>query len=200
MTGNRIDVHAHYLGGTVAQLINDAGVPMASNYKMPAQLTAEAALAHMDRHQIAAQILSTPWAATGSEPQGFATRFCRGINQECAQLIEKYPGRFGAFTAVPLDNAEAALAEIAHGLDELALDGVILTSNSLGRYFGHPFFEPILAELNRRRVPVFVHPSEPPHIDELGFGCPLRWWNSRSTPPAPSPTPSTAGCSNATRT
>jgi predicted TIM-barrel fold metal-dependent hydrolase len=49
---------------------------------------------------------------------------------------------------------------------------VVLTSNSRGRYFGHPELEPVLADLERRQTPVFVHPEDPPHIDELGFGRP----------------------------
>jgi predicted TIM-barrel fold metal-dependent hydrolase len=169
MTRDRIDVHAHYLGGTMGSLI-DSGVRLSGNYKMPVRWTSDEALAHMDRHEIATQILSTPWGGVGTaEDPEFATRFCRSANQECAELIAKYPDRFGAFTSVTLNNPEIALAEIAYGLDELGLDGVVLTSNSLSRYFGQPFYEPILADLNRRRIPVFVHPIDSPRIDELSF-------------------------------
>ena len=44
--------------------------------------------------------------------------------------------------------------------------------DSRGRYLGHPELEPVLAELERRQTPVFVHPEDCPHIDELGFGRP----------------------------
>lgn len=64
------------------------------------------------------------------------------------------------------------LAEIAYGLDVLGLDGVLLNSNSVGHYFGQPFYEPVLAELDRRQVPVLVHPTDCPHVDVLGFGRP----------------------------
>jgi 6-methylsalicylate decarboxylase len=172
MTRNRIDVHAHYLGGTMGNLI-DSGVRLIGNYKMPVRWTADEALAHMDRHEIAAQVLSTPWGGVGTaEDPEFAAQFCRSVNRECAELIAKFPDRFGAFASVPLNNPEIALAEIAYGLDELGLDGVVLTSNSLNRYFGEPFYEPILADLNRRHIPVFVHPINSPRIDELSFGRP----------------------------
>lgn len=48
----------------------------------------------------------------------------------------------------------------------------MLTANVLGRYFGDPSLEPVLAELARRGTPVFVHPVDCPHIDALGFGWP----------------------------
>lgn len=172
MSRDRIDVHAHYLGGTVEELFS-SGFTLAGGYKIGVSWSADATLAFMDRHEIAAQILSAPWPFAGTEADPyFAARFCRAVNHEYAELISKHPGRFGAFTAVPLDGPAVMLAEIAYGLDELGLDGVVLTSNSLGHYFGQSFYEPVLAELNRRQVPVFLHPTDCPHVDVLGFGRP----------------------------
>jgi predicted TIM-barrel fold metal-dependent hydrolase len=94
------------------------------------------------------------------------------INDGNAELIAKYPGRFGAFASLPADGPNEALAEIAYALDELGLDGVLLTSNVAGHYFGDPFLEPVLAELERRQVPVFVHPVDSPCVEVLGFGRP----------------------------
>lgn len=172
MPRDRIDVHAHYLGGTVEALFA-SGFTLAGGYRIPAGWTPEGALAFMDRHEIATQVLSAPWPFAGTEEDPeFARRFCRSVNREYAELIAAYPGRFGAFTAVPLDSPDAVLAEIAYGLDELGLDGVMLTSNSVGQYFGQPFYEPVLAELARREVPVFLHPTDCPHVDVLGLGRP----------------------------
>ncbi|ART67313.1 hypothetical protein BTO20_00685 [Mycobacterium dioxanotrophicus] len=46
----------------------------------------------------------------------------------------------------------------------------MLTSNVGGHYFGQPYLEPVLAELARREVPVFVHPTECREAAELNFG------------------------------
>jgi predicted TIM-barrel fold metal-dependent hydrolase len=137
------------------------------------QWTPEAALAYMDRQGIAAQVVSMPMAFTGfdDDPE-FGTRVCRMINEGNAELIASHPGRFGAFASLPADGPEQALAELAYALDELRLDGVVLTSNVAGHYFGDPFLEPVLAELERRQAPVFVHPVDSPCIDVLGFGRP----------------------------
>lgn len=94
------------------------------------------------------------------------------INEANAELIATYPDRFGAFASLPGDGPDQALAELGYALDELRLDGVVLTSNVAGHYFGDPFLDPVLAELERRQVPVFVHPVDSPCIEVLGFGRP----------------------------
>jgi predicted TIM-barrel fold metal-dependent hydrolase len=142
-------------------------------YRMSVRWTPDAALAYMDRHEIAAQLMSMPMTFAGLDGDpGFGTRLARIINEGHAELIAKNPGRFGAFASLPGDGPDEALAELGHAVDELQLDGVVLTSNVLGHYFGDPFLEPVLAELERREVPVFVHPTDCPHIDVLGFGRP----------------------------
>jgi predicted TIM-barrel fold metal-dependent hydrolase len=127
----------------------------------------------MDRQGIAAQVVSMPmaFAGTGDDPD-FGVRVCRMINEGHAELIAKHPGRFGGFASLPGDGPDQALTELAYALDELGLDGVVLTSNVAGHYFGDPFLEPVLAELELRQVPVFVHPVDSPCIEVLGFGRP----------------------------
>jgi predicted TIM-barrel fold metal-dependent hydrolase len=142
-------------------------------YRISVRWTPEAALAYMDRQEIAAQLMSLPISFAGADDDlDFGTRLARLVNEGHAELIAKHPGRFGAFATLPADGPDEALAEVAYALDELQLDGVVLTSNVLGRYFGDPSLEPVLGELARREVPVFVHPEDCPHIDVLGFGRP----------------------------
>ncbi len=168
---NRIDVHAHYTGGTVDETFR-SGFTLAGGFKMSARWSPQEASAYMDRQGIATQILSAPWTFTGTpDDPGFAQRWARQVNEEFAQLIEEYPGRFGAFAALPGDSAEAMLEELRYALDTLHLDGVMLNSNVAGRYLGEEWSEPLLAELDRRQVPVFLHPIDSPVIAEhLGFG------------------------------
>ncbi|GAA3226403.1 amidohydrolase family protein [Actinocorallia longicatena] len=171
MTARRIDVHSHYLGPAVAEMFA-SGFSLAGGYKIPARWSTEAALAFMDRHGIATQILSAPWSFRGTpEDPALATRFCRAVNEEYAELAEKHPGRFGAFASLPADDSASALAELRHALDVLHLDGVLLTSNAEGgHYLGGDHYEPILAEIHERGVPAFVHPRNPPCLDAVGFG------------------------------
>jgi predicted TIM-barrel fold metal-dependent hydrolase len=173
MASRRIDVHTHAISGDVGAAMAARGFKPTGGYTISVQWTPEAALAYMDRQHIAAQVVSMPMAFTGSDDDpDFGTRLCRMINEANAELIAKHPGRFGAFASLPADGPEQALTELAYALDELGLDGVVLTSNVEGHYFGDPFLEPVLAELERRQVPVFVHPVDSPCIEVLGFGRP----------------------------
>jgi len=173
MPGQRIDVHTHGVSDAAMMAIAGRGFRPTGGYRISVRWTPEEALAYMDRQEIAAQLMSLPmsFAGTDDDPD-FGTRLARLINEGHAELIAKHPGRFGAFATLPADGPDEALAELAYALDELRLDGVVLTSNVSGRYFGDPSLEPVLAELARREVPVFVHPEDCPHIDVLGFGRP----------------------------
>jgi predicted TIM-barrel fold metal-dependent hydrolase len=173
VSGHRIDIHTHAMPEAAMASVAATGFRPTGGYRISVQWTPDAALSYMDRQDIAAQVVSMPMSFGGTEDDpAFGVRLSRMINEGSAELIAKHPGRFGAFATLPGDGPDEALAELAYALDELRLDGVVLTSNVLGRYFGDPSLEPVLAELARREVPVFVHPTDCPHIDVLGFGRP----------------------------
>ncbi|GAA3309889.1 hypothetical protein GCM10020295_75630 [Streptomyces cinereospinus] len=54
----------------------------------------------------------------------------------------------------------------------LGSDGVTIETNAHGVYLGDPRLEPLLAELDRRRTPVFVHPTSPPNQEAVSLGRP----------------------------
>jgi predicted TIM-barrel fold metal-dependent hydrolase len=121
----------------------------------------EKSLAVMDESGIETAIvsLSLPGASfTGAaDPAALA----RQGNEYVARMIADYPGRFGAFASLPMLDAQAAMGEVEYALDTLKLDGVMLLSNVRGRYLGHADF-PLLAELDRRKAIVFLHPNHAP--------------------------------------
>jgi 6-methylsalicylate decarboxylase len=173
MASQRIDIHTHAMSDDAAAEVATKGFKITGGYKMSVRWTPDEALAYMDRRGIAAQVVSMPMAFAGSDDDPkFGTRLCRMINEGNAELIATHPGRFGAFASLPADGPDQALAELAYALEVLGLDGVVLTSNVRGHYFGDPFLEPVLDELERRQVPVFVHPEDSPCIEVLGFGRP----------------------------
>lgn len=178
MPAHRTDVHAHYFGGTVA---GPAGKQPAPGPRAP--WSAQATLEAMERTQTAVQILSVPFIPQ-SQNGGDARALARRINEELATVIEQHAKRFGGLACLPGDDPDAMLDELAYALDALRLDGVALTSNVAGRYLGAPWWQPLLAELDRRAVPVLVHPTSCPHATELALGR----HPSVIAPPCPDPT------------
>jgi predicted TIM-barrel fold metal-dependent hydrolase len=128
---NRIDVHAHFVPPGAAR-------PAAPNQNFLASpmptWTPEFALDFMDRHDIATQMLSLPIQAFREQ--------ARMLNEYGATMVKEHPGRFGLLAALPMDDIEATLSEIAFAFDKLHADGVIMVTNYGGNYLGNQKFEP----------------------------------------------------------
>lgn len=170
MNPGRIDVHSHYFGGLMARMLAQAP-PLPGGVTLD-DWTTESALAFMDRQGIAAQVLSVPLPFTHPIGEMQPAQVVHRLNEELAEVVRDNPDRFGAFASLPLSSSTAAVRELSHALDDLGLDGVVLPSNADGHYLGEEWFEPVLAELARREVATFVHPTDCPGIAALGFGRP----------------------------
>ena len=147
-----IDVHAHFaLPRSPDEL--DAGLRAmhAGCFLLPApfQWTEAAALAHMDRCGIDLQLLSNIPAKLAA---------LQASNDHGAQLVARRPHRFGLLAALPTDDCDAAMSEIARS-EALNADGFAVTCCYNGVYLGDPRLAPVWAELDRRGASVFIHPN-----------------------------------------
>ena len=154
----RIDVHQHLLPPEFLAALARHGMSAWA----PATWSAAGAIAMMDQHAIATGILSlsTPGPHFGDDAE--ARLLARQVNERLAELVKGRPDRFGMFASVPLPDVDGALEAVRHAYDDLATDGVILLANSRGTYLGDRAFEPLMAELDRRRAVVLVHPGPLP--------------------------------------
>jgi len=125
----------------------------------------------MDRHGIAAQVLSLPDpAVTPLATPGARLAMARRVNDHLHHLInsDRWAGRFGALAVVPLGarpttgEVVSAAAEVDRALGELGLDGVCLLSNYGPTFLGDPALAPLMATLDAHAATVVVHPSVPP--------------------------------------
>ena len=125
----------------------------------PAAWSEQGALAMMDQYEIAVGILSlsTPGPHLGNDAE--AGTLTKQVNERLADLVNRHPDRFGMFASVPLPDVDGSLEAIRHAYDDLSTDGVILLASTRGVYLGDPAWEPVMAELDRRRAIVLVHPG-----------------------------------------
>lgn len=145
----RIDVHHHFLP------------PFQPNQALR-NWTPQASLDIMGKYGTESAILSLTVAADylydGTEK---GRTFARRANEYAARLVSDHPKQFGFFAALPLMEPDASLKEIEYAFDTLKCEGVSLFSNTGTKWPGDPLFEPVFAEINRRRSAVFFHPSVP---------------------------------------
>ncbi len=168
----RIDVHAHYLPpGYVATATAALGGVPDGMPRFP-DWNADTTVAMMDRHGIAAAMLSVSSPGVHFGDDDAARGLAREVNEFAARNAQAHRGRFGTFASLPLPNVDAALEEIAYALDVLKADGFVMLTNYRGIYLGDARFAPVFDELNRRKAIVFMHPTSPPCWEHIALGFP----------------------------
>ena len=108
--------------------------------------------------------LTCPNAYWGNED--VSCRAARESNDSMAQAQATYPDRIRWFTSLPWEYPHRALEELERTCANGA-SGVMVLANIAGRSLTDPLFAPIWAEIDRRGLPVLVHPTDPPGVDQM---------------------------------
>ncbi len=151
----RIDVHHHPVPPDYAQAV-------AAGSGLPGPLrgwSPEKSLADMDRAGVATAMLSIPAAGLWFSDPAANRSLARKCNDYMAEMVQRYPGRFGFWAALPLPDVDGCLQELAYVIDTLRADGVGLFTSYGRSWLGDAAFAPLFHELNRRTTAVFVHPT-----------------------------------------
>ncbi|MGI5170686.1 amidohydrolase family protein [Spirillospora sp. CA-253888] len=164
--GGRIDTHHHALPPAMRKwavehkLLPPQGGPRWGQWDL--QKTLET----MDANQIALGVASAPAPSEIFHDKALAASGARIFNESLAELVRSHPTRFGFFAYLPLLHVDVALREAAYALDELGADGVLMMTTAGGRYLGDRAFDPLFAELDRRRAVIMTHPDALPEDPE----------------------------------
>ncbi|MFV9426723.1 amidohydrolase family protein [Microbacterium sp. S1037] len=128
-------------------------------------------LDQMDAHGIETCVLSLNAPAIQAIPQrDRAVEYARIANDVLAEEVAKRPDRFRAFAALPLQDPDAATAELRRCVEELGFVGALVNGFSQDEqhgdghdplYYDLPQYRAFWAEVERLDVPFYLHPRNP---------------------------------------
>jgi aminocarboxymuconate-semialdehyde decarboxylase len=119
---------------------------------------------HMDAAGIDVSIVSLTCPNVYWGDEGISCRAARESNDTMAEAQSTYRDRIRWFTSLPWEYPQRAVEELERTCANGAV-GVMVLANVAGRSLTDPLFAPIWAEIDRRGLPVLVHPTDPPGVD-----------------------------------
>ena len=179
-----IDVHTHMLSHAYLGLLKKHG----GGYKlrkvlggqtgvvkhgapfmtlMPGMFDYELRLRAMDEAGVDMAIvtLTSPNVFWGSAKQSLEA--ARLMNDDMAAQQRRYPERIRFMCSLPWQHARLAVAELKRACEELGAVGVMQLANVDGASLTDRRFAPVWKEIDRRSLPVLIHPSAPPATKQL---------------------------------
>ena len=155
----RLKERAQQLGGRFAALV--------------AQLidVGDGRVAAMDAAGVDVQALSLTAPGVEQLDVEEAKTFARDTNAALAEAIRRHPTRFFGLAALPIADPPAAVAELERVVAEHGFKGVVINGHHRGRYLDDRFFWPVLARAERLKLPIYLHPTQPPQpVIDAWFG------------------------------
>ena len=151
----RIDIHHHFSPPAWIAAVTGKDLLQPAN----AAWTPAKSIEDMDRGDVAAAMISITNPGLWFGDREATQRVSRECNEFGAKLAQQHPTRFGLFCALPLPDVDATLKEIEYAFDTLKCDGAHFMTSYGDTWFGDPAYEPVMAELNRRKAVAHVHPT-----------------------------------------
>lgn len=90
---------------------------------------------------------------------GEAKELSQLLNEELSRAQARFPGVVHGLAVLPLGDTDAALSALGDAVDRLGLKGVMIPGNVAGGSIADRRLWPLYEELDRRELPVFLHPT-----------------------------------------
>jgi aminocarboxymuconate-semialdehyde decarboxylase len=122
----------------------------------------------MDGFDAYVQVFSlTSPALEAIGPPSQTRELARIANDSMADIVARHPDRFPGFVAsLPMNDPDAALAEIDRAIGDLGAVGVQIFSNVNGRPLDDPAFEPLFQRMTEHDRPIWLHPWRGPEVPD----------------------------------
>jgi len=122
-------------------------------------------LSEMDACGIEVEVLSLNANGTQEIPEpAKAIELARATNDALAAIVAKRPDRFAGLAALPMQDPQAAAAELQRCVRELKFKGALVNgfsqvgSADTAVYYDLPQYRPFWAEVERLGAPFYLHP------------------------------------------
>lgn len=133
----------------------------------------EQRIQQMDAEGVEYMLLSlTSPGAQGELDPTKASKIASEANDWLSAQVAKNPGRFGAFAALSMHNAEEAAVELRRAVKDLGMFGAMLndfqtvgSDGSGKKYYDEPEYDAFWKTVEELGVPVYMHPRYPPAPD-----------------------------------
>ena len=118
-------------------------------------------LKDMDESGIDMQVLSLSLPGIEELPASDGISLAKRINDEVAQIVQKYPKRFASFAAIAPQSPSDAASELERAVKEFGFKGAVINSHIKGEYLDDQKFWIIFEKAEKLGVPIYLHPSQP---------------------------------------
>lgn len=181
-----IDVHTHMFTLKWLELLRAGGGPYTIRKRpdgreevyrgetpvvipQPGHFDYELHLRHMDASGIDVSIVSLTCPNVYWGGEAVSVEAARESNESMARAQRAHPDRIRWLASLPWEYPDRAADELSRSCDAGAV-GVMVIANIAGRSLTDAAIEPVWAEIDRRALPVLVHPGEPPGADLMDLG------------------------------
>jgi aminocarboxymuconate-semialdehyde decarboxylase len=179
-----IDIHTHMLTREWIDLLRAHGGGKYSVKKTPAQQDAvhlynapfmtlmpgmwdyDLRIAAMDKAKVDLAVVSLTCPNVFWGGREVSLKAAQLVNDSMAEQQRARPNRIRWFASLPWQYAEDALAELNRACAAGAV-GVMVLGSIDGKDLIDPMFAPVWTEIDRRKLPVLVHPTAPQGVREM---------------------------------
>jgi len=181
-----IDVHTHMLTKEWVSLLEQHGAPRYSLKEVIGGLRAihldgapfmtpvpnmfdwEARIANMNKARVDIAVTSLTCPNVYWGPPEVSLEAAKAMNDDMAGAQKSWPDRIRWFASLPWQHDRLALQELQRSCENGAV-GVMVLANIDGKPLTDSGFSPIWKEIDRRALPVLVHPTAPPGVAHMGL-------------------------------